>query len=455
MKIYPILLVIPVLTALSAATSQSELSRFAGAIPCSNFLNINLDFVQGFYFGKDQQILAANYFTPKPYLPPVDTTTYLKRLADALRSRGILPVVAITPPPGFAFIKQLDKELVKGTIFEKFSYESDRTLRAIKNSYLKTLEPFERAGFETVNLLEAMEQYKLKYPDKSLYFKHDSHWHPDGAQGAAIGVYKTLLNKFPNLVNSVKNGEFKVTVKEVIQRTTSGGWDGVIRIFCPNQTLFPEPFPVLELKNLSQQTLLDSTDSDIVLVGTSYSSNPPEFGFAPYLSESFGTDVLNASINGGGPLGSILRYFSNTEAVQPKILIWETPNVTIPSWDYNPLSQVMFRQLLPVFSKKNTLLDSQEIPLQKEISLNLDWRKISSSNFLKITFDKFATRKLDITLVQKNNTETFMLKKTNGAGKELSIYYFELNSPMVLNEIKIKTDGDIGNLKLEFFKYEK
>ncbi len=442
----------------SRANVQQSLSGTAGKLPCENYLN-RTDSARNAYFGPDNQIVGESQFRTDPYLPPTESLIYLRRISVALKKRGILPLIVTTPPEGFAFLGKLDPETIKGTIFENLS--SPRMLSKIQSGYSKTLLSFQKTGFETPNILNAMLLHQSKTPDAKLYFKHDAHWHPDGTQAAALGVRSYLLDNFPKLFSEINTEKYSVITKEMIMRTSLGGWDGVILQSCPDHKPLPEPFPILAVEQVNpvaSQDLLGNNSPKVVVVGTSYSSKPPEFGFVPYLSEALGTEVLNTSLNGGGPLGAMLAYFFNADVKQdmPKLLIWEIPNFTIPVWSYNPLSSTMFRQLMPVFSVQNKLLDSYSTSLKKTTEVNVSPRNLIGADFIKFNFDTFRTREVKVILNYENtdHNEVLTLKHSHAnSDLMLSQYFLELKRSNGLKSIRLETAGEVGQVRLDIFRY--
>jgi alginate O-acetyltransferase complex protein AlgJ len=92
---------------------------------------------------------------------------------------------------------------------------------------------------------------------------------------------------------------------------------------------------ILEEKDASQTDastdLFGDEDIPVTLVGTSYSANS-KWGFADFLKENFGTDVLNAADEGMGPFETMKKYLNDGafKKTPPKLVVWEIPERYLP-----------------------------------------------------------------------------------------------------------------------------
>ena len=120
-------------------------AQTSSARPCAAFLQNKT-----FYYGPDDQIIHTSAFATNTFYPSQSAIPYIKRIAKLLRARGILPVMAILPPEGIAYIGKLDIKTIVGTPFEQLN--APTSLPKILTGYRETLKPFADAGFETPDL---------------------------------------------------------------------------------------------------------------------------------------------------------------------------------------------------------------------------------------------------------------------------------------------------------------
>jgi hypothetical protein len=422
-----------------------------GSKPCAAFFD-----GRNVYYGPDDQIVADWYFETVPVLPFPETIPYLKRLASALRSRGIVPVIAVPPPEGLAFVNKLDSATIKGTLFEKLSQPAFRP--GVLAAYREGLKPFATAGFETPDLGQGLADYVLTHPKEVYYFKHDWHWQPPAAKASAYALQKYMTKRFPDLTRDIRNQALKVSIKETVPRSSLGGWDRVIRRKCPDGfQAYTEDRPVIEVQQPAQSgnDLFGDQKVDVALVGTSYSAGPHGPAFVPYLSEAFGTEVLNAGFDGGGMLGAMQEWLISSDPTQtPRVLVWEFPRIILAERsESNPLTAIMLRQIMPLLAKAPKPMQRVRVPLQAVSVLDFPATKpASKTDFIRIQFDSFQTRDFKLKLVFDSGSEEVEIVRSHGT--HLDSFALELLGSKVLKQVIVEVlETPQGNVSVESFKY--
>jgi SGNH hydrolase-like domain, acetyltransferase AlgX len=421
--------------------------------PCAAFFD-----GRNVYYGPDDQIVADWYFETVPVLPFPETIPYLKRLASGLRSRGIVPVIAVPPPEGLAFVNKLDPTTIKDTLFEKLSQPAFRP--GVLTAYREGLKPFAAAGFETPDLGQGLADYVLTHPKEVYYFKHDWHWQPPAAKASAYALQKYMTKKFPDLSRDIRSKALKVSIKEVVPRSSMGGWDRVIRRKCPDGfQAYTEDRPVVEVQQSeatqSGNDLFGEQKIDVALVGTSYSAGPHGPAFVPYLSEALGTEVLNAGFDGGGMLGAMQEWLISSDPSQtPRVLVWEFPRIILAERsESNPLTAVMLRQIMPLLAKAPKLEQRVSVPLQTRSVVDFSATKpATKTDFIRVQFDSFQTRDFKLKLIFDSGSEEIEMVRSHGT--HLDSFVLELPGSKVLKQVIVEAlEAPQGNVSVESFKY--
>jgi hypothetical protein len=432
--------------AVTIAVAQTPDSR-----PCAEFLKNPL-----YYYGPDDQVLGLSSFSDTPIYPIQSAIPYIKRMASYLRARGILPIIAFTPPEGIAYLGKLDAATIKGTAFEKLS--SPANLQNILKGYQETLKAFSGAGFETPDLASGLAGYMKTNPTEIAYFKRDWHWTAVGAKAGAYAVMNFLNAKYPSLSKELQTRKITVGVKGTAPHLSPGGWDNEIRKFCPDYKPAVEMRAVLEVNQPEENpstALFRDERFDVALVGTSFSAGQFGPGFAPYLSEALGTNVLNAGVSNAGPLGAMNEWALKLKPeLLPRVLIWEMPRGYIASRDTNnPLTPIMLRQIMPLLVPNPIAIHSLTVPLKRLTLVDLPSLN-TQVDFIRVTFDSFLTRKFRATLIFEDRAEDIDFVRP--AGTNLSEFAIELISPAPLQRVVIETFEPIkGNVTLETGRYSR
>jgi hypothetical protein len=406
-----------------------------------------------YYNGPDDQFVAISQFSSDFISLDLITQKYIKRISQQFNSMGVTLVASILPQAGFAFLGRLDSTTIKGTRFEEASKVTQ--LPSLIEGYTKNIKQLDSLGIESINLMQGMAEFQNKTGD-SLFFKHDGHWNRAGAQAAAITTAAYLKTYHQPLLDDAQPDLYKVNIVKTIDRTSTGGWDGTIMQKCPEHKLYVEKFDVLALETRSLG-LLDDEPTPILLLGTSFSSNPPQFGYDLYLSESLGKPVINSSLSGGGPLGAMREYFETrkTEDKLPKIAIWELPlpQLTNPniSYGFNDLS---FRQLMPSLYPQRQTIDVLDTPAVSGQAQFKVLSPASAASAIEVSLKDSYTRSLKLDIVYTNGTETVVLKNTHGS--VLNRYVLEMPEDKgELKSIVVSADGMKGTVEIQFLNYKR
>lgn len=236
--------------------------------------------------------------------------TQLAHLAQQLEAQGTHLVIALLPQRILTS---------KHALTASFLAAMPHSLEALRNSYFAKLTELRAAGVMAPDLLTPLEQYSQTEQD-DFYFKRDHHWTPDGARATATALAHALL-ELP-AVQSLPAYAFTSYVKK--QSENTGSYARFLAAAC-KVPVTPEVYGLYETRRSTAPSLLDDAVPDIVLMGTSFSSD--SFNFGGFLAEALGRDVQTVSVDGGGTEAAITAYLTSDGFVQnkPRILIWEMP----------------------------------------------------------------------------------------------------------------------------------
>jgi alginate O-acetyltransferase complex protein AlgJ len=179
------------------------------------------------------------------------------------------------------------------------------------------------------DLLGPLQQAKLS--GKQVFLRTDTHWTPDGAEVAAKQLAKAIADKTP------LHGEPQRFVTEA-EKTEPHKGD--LRLFLPLDPLFENLMPPKEplekrvthlAETKGDDALFADSETPVALVGTSYSANP-NWNFVGALKQALGSDVINYSEDGHGPILPMLSYLKSDDFKNspPQVLIWEFPERYLP-----------------------------------------------------------------------------------------------------------------------------
>lgn len=181
------------------------------------------------------------------------------------------------------------------------------------------------------DLLGPLQQAKRN--GQQVFLRTDTHWTPDGAEIAAKQLAKAIAAKTP------LSGEPQ---KFVTETETSTQHKGDLRLFLPLDPLFDNLMPpkeplqkrvthAVQTPTEGQDALFANNEIPVTLVGTSYSANP-NWNFVGALKQALGSDVVNYSEDGHGPILPMLSYLKSDDFKNdpPQVLIWEFPERYLP-----------------------------------------------------------------------------------------------------------------------------
>jgi alginate O-acetyltransferase complex protein AlgJ len=218
-------------------------------------------------------------------------------LATALKTRGVHLLLAVVPNKA-----RIHPAYLEGA---KIPFQ---------NGYTQWLELMQTGGVATVALDTALLKAAQ---NQSVFLKTDTHWNTIGAKIAAQTISAAL-------------SEFSLTRAAFITTKKTKEYTGDLIHLMGLEDFSPPLRPNSELEMVEQTQnisvanlgLLGAPQSEVVLVGTSYSLRS---NFSGALKQALGTDVLNLAREGSGFERSMTAFLKDPmlEAAPPKVLIWE------------------------------------------------------------------------------------------------------------------------------------
>lgn len=228
------------------------------------------------------------------------------RLSKALDQQGVRLVVALIPDK--ARVHQAQMPGGRYPAWHEHRY--DRALRGLRG-----------AGIETVDLWEVLAPAARQQP---VFYRSDTHWNQQGADGAAQAVARRVRDMAPHLPVAPYRTETSATsetrVGDLLRMMGLGDVPDWLR---PDADVEFVQTTALVGQKVSVG-LMDDVSVPVALVGTSYSRRA---NFHGALQQHLGAEVLNMSQDGGGFATAMTRYLKGEEFTQspPQVLIWEMP----------------------------------------------------------------------------------------------------------------------------------
>ncbi len=285
-------------------------TRVAQGLPLSR---IAVGLVNGFRFRflatADDQVYLGRagwlYLNQELHMP-VDAENAMQTrakaviaLADALKIRGVHLLLAVVPN--------------KARIHPSYLRGAKIPLEA---GYTQWLNLMQAGGVATVALDTALLKAAQ---NQSVFLKTDTHWNTVGAKVAAQTI-SAALSDF-----GLARAAFITTQKTRTKEHTGDlihlmGLEGVFPPFRPNSEL--ETVEQTQNTKVANQGLLGVPQTEVVLVGTSYSLRS---NFSGVLKQALGADVLNLAKEGSGFERSMAAFLKDPilQEAPPKVLIWE------------------------------------------------------------------------------------------------------------------------------------
>ena len=378
--------------------------------------------------GKDGWLFRTEIDLKMEFVPSEEWLNRLHLFRNALARKGTELVIVMQPTRGLMHPEYLPDHL---------PVPYDPALA--KKNYAAALQRIRATGVRVA----ALEQLPVEGGQGTFYFRQDQHWTPTGARRTAalvaqdlraLPIYKTL----PRLpVATRKNGlNIKYSIMEKAASSLCG--TGYAKQYYDKY--------VSEAPEADESTLLDDGGAApvVTLVGTSHSAI--EYNFPGYLAEFLQTDVLNASVKGGGLDSAMLAYLPSMEFQNnpPRILIWELQV-------YHNLSDPkVFQQAMPMINngceRSKPLLVSQVRlhPGRNEVLFNRSVRSLKSrQNLLDIRFSDPSIRELSgVIWYTDGRKETVSLKRSKS---------FQADGRFVYN---LPDDGVMGDLTFLYMDIE-
>jgi len=340
------------------------------------------------FLGKDGWLSSPFELQEGYELPTGDR---LKWLVEALASKGTkLAIVAI---PGRPMV--YPEKMPDGA-------QSAAQLEASREAYRAAIAALQGDGVIAVDALAAMLAAK---DQGDVFFAHDHHWTPLGAEAIA-GALATALKADPGFPASglqfTKSAGSPVVIK--------GSFLAAARDLCGDTTLKDETFvpDVTERADSGGLGLFgDEAAPQIVLVGTSFSlrDDSDQFNFVGSLSEQTGEDVLNAAVNGGGSFTAIQDYLGSEEfhTSPPKYLVWET------STTFNAPGQSLTSQLIGTIGGSCEGAAVLQSTSNGNAPLTLDLASVLGASgpqyYLQLQFDDLSARNATVTFKNADGKE--------------------------------------------------
>ncbi|NBX65411.1 MAG: hypothetical protein EBQ96_00215 [Proteobacteria bacterium] len=243
---------------------------------------------------------------------------FVKEVNGILNAHGVKLVIALIPAKARVYQDKLGR----------YKYPAYN-----ENNYNIFRKEMKEAKIPVTDILWLMNEKKNE--DYKLFLKTDTHWSLAGARMAARLVANAANEAYPGLIEKKTN--YVVDFGEIFPH------DGDLMRYVPlgrsAEDFGLERDSIKEVSVEAPMTAGGSATDDlfgdseipITLVGTSYSANT-KWGFAGFLKEVFGTEVLNAADEGKGPFETMKQYLQDAafKKTPPKLLVWEIPERFLP-----------------------------------------------------------------------------------------------------------------------------
>lgn len=196
-----------------------------------------------------------------------------------------------------------------------------RIVPAIEGRYALALRELRAANLAVPDYAALFSRLRQAQPDRLLFFKADSHWTPEGAEGAAVEMASALAGRV-RLPPSSRPGA-ALTEPEPMRHV------GDLAALLPsaNRARYPaEPFNVRQPGVVTGTTLVSLTNeetADVVVVGSSYMH--PRYGFSHRLSHELRRPVgLTWAVHQNGPWKTLLLQLGSDafRRARPKAIVW-------------------------------------------------------------------------------------------------------------------------------------
>lgn len=245
---------------------------------------------------------------------------FVKQVDAVMKEHGVKMVVALIPAKARVYADKLGR----------YTYPSYN-----ENNYDIFRKGMKEAGIPVTDALWLMHKKLEDDSDFDIFLKTDTHWSLAGARMTARLVANLVSEAYPTLLDSktdyiVEFGEQSKHEGDLLRYVPLGKW-------ADKFDLEPDYIKEISLKSAEQKPadaaadMFGDTDIPVTLVGTSYSANK-KWGFADFLKENLGVEVLNAADEGKGPFETMRQYLQDAafKKTPPKLLVWEIPERYLP-----------------------------------------------------------------------------------------------------------------------------
>ncbi len=385
------------------------------------------------------------------YLLAPETLSYLKRFNDALAAKGVQLV----------FMPLVSKSIM---VYDKLTPEDiarlDYNYDEVAQSYKSFIQQLSNADILVPDLLTPIEKYKGDMAD--LIFKIDHHWTPEGAMQDAK-VIAELIKQDPayESLPKIETTYTKLDEPLIVPSSMHVEASRLCTTPIPSESLNIYDFTTVTEKNADALFVDDASASQIVLVGTSFSS-VNNFKFRDFLEHKTKLGVTNYSIPGGELYISLISYLSSPyfKDEKPQYLIWESPS----KYNYNELHASSLRQIIPsvygTCSGENLLVETSlsldETTTQKPLFDGLnDMKLMGNDYYLNLTTDNLIFNKFTLNLEYDDGDGEWFNMDHSGRYKNHGDFYLELSEDIEsnLSHITIENTSEVPtNLTVKICK---
>ncbi len=295
------------------------------------------------------------------YAPSQEAAQLLAEVVDEFERRGTRLAIMV-PPPRPLIAGQKTLEALEGRL-DNFDVET------VSTSFHQMVGAAQEAGAIVPNLLD------LATSDNGLrdiyYYKHDTHWTPQGAATSAVALAEAVLaSDIPTFKNVELTGPQSGGNEVFSER---GSLADMAKAVCGVEIVpVEQEIPSFETANLG---LLDdvSVRPNIVLAGSSFSNRYKKDAYrvADAIAGALNANIANHSVSGGGAIGAIEGVVNAglLDAQNPvDLVVWEIP------YTQGLKSIGMYRQLLGAlqFKQGETAARSAKLDATGETKIMLD-----------------------------------------------------------------------------------
>lgn len=369
----------------------------------------------------------------------------LEKLADLKKVFDYLDidiVFANLPTRGMFHYENFDLEQ---EVFSNYD-----PLLAIKN-YESSILILQELGFVTPNLVDELNTIDS---GKNYGYIRDSHWNPN-ASALVAKILASAINKNLKYEEMLRD-DFEVIYHGVGERESDLSSLAMNR--CPEIRIPKEPqkWYTLEKNGPNLELLISDNPDDIVLLGSSFSTNS---SFMTFLQNELELEVVSYAIGGASIWAPVFSYFlaKDREDDYPGILIWETPyklldQLILLDGYYNELIPTMLgdceTEYIVVDSlsqEVNHINKEDDIPISFQIDPRLNIR--SGHYYSSLLFEDLSIVDFKITYHYEDSYEytqpIYRGPRIPNNGK----FFYDImgESSASLKEIKIEVDSEVSS----------